>query len=289
MTQINRRAFAKNQAKPGTQTAWRSARMHKRLPFAVSQSFVASTSGSDAAPATLQPLKPHHFIHAPLVSLRQALSWAELLPSLKLGIWVVVLFAVAVWLAQTFAAPIQGAIAAYPRLGVVLFVATSTVAVLVPALTNLPLLPVAVLAWGPWWTALLLLSGWVLGASTSFTLGRHAQPLIVRYLPSVRRHADIDRLIHPQHRMGSLILLRMTFPVDVLSYALGLFSRHTTVAEIALSTALGGAPFALLFSLVPSLPATAQLSILVASALVFACYMVWVLRRSSMVDDRSGG
>ena len=100
---------------------------------------MASTSGSDAAPATLQPLKPHHIIHAPLVSLRRALSWAELLPSLKLGIWVVVLFAVAVWLAHTFAAPIQGAIAAYPRLGVVLFVATSTIAVLVPALTNLPL------------------------------------------------------------------------------------------------------------------------------------------------------
>jgi len=40
----------------------------------------------------------------------------------------------------------------------------------------------------------------------------------------------------------------MTFPVDVLSYALGLFSRSTTLAENMVSTAIGGAPFALLFA-----------------------------------------
>jgi len=41
----------------------------------------------------------------------------------------------------------------------------------------------------------------------------------------------------------------------VLSYALGLFSARTTLAENVLSTALGAAPFALLFALVPTWPA----------------------------------
>jgi uncharacterized membrane protein YdjX (TVP38/TMEM64 family) len=161
------------------------------------------------------------------------LTWAHLWPSVRAGLWVVALFAAGVWLARDYAVPIREALSAHGRVGVVAFVATSIVAVLVPLLTNLPLVPVAVLAWGPWWTAALLLSGWVIGATLSFALGRHARGWILRHFPSVARHGNIDRLIHPRHRMGSLIMLRMTFPVDVLSYALGLFSPGTSSSSSA--------------------------------------------------------
>lgn len=211
--------------------------------------------------------------------LRPQLTWAELLPSLRLGAGVVVLFGAALLLARAYAGPAQAVLAAHPRLGVAIFVATSALAVLMPLLTNLPLVPLAVLAWGPAWTALLLLVGWAAGASIAYALGRHARPLILRRFPSVQRHAGVDRLIHPQRRMGSLILLRMTFPVDVLSYALGLFSRQTTAAENLLSTTIGAAPFALLFAFYPALPATAQLAVFGLSVLVFAVYVSWVLQR----------
>jgi uncharacterized membrane protein YdjX (TVP38/TMEM64 family) len=124
----------------------------------------------------------------------------------------------------------------------------------------------------------LLLTGWIVGATLSFVLGRHARAWILRHFPSVHRHANIDRLIHPQHRLLSLIMLRMTFPVDVLSYALGLFSRSTTLSEIVLSTTLGAAPFALLFSLFPVLSATTQWAVFGVSVLGFAVYALWVLR-----------
>ncbi len=215
---------------------------------------------------------------APTGSLRPALTWPELLPPLRMGLWVLALFAAAVLLARELAVPIQAVLLAHPRLAVLIFFATSVTAVLLPALTNLPLVPIAVLAWGPAWTALLLLAGWVAGAALSFTLGRHARPFILRRFPSVCRHANIDRLIHPRHRMASLILLRMTFPVDVLSYALGLFSRRTTLRENMASTAAGGAPFAVLFALVPTLPAAAQVAVFVASTVAFAAYMAWVWR-----------
>ncbi|HEU5294541.1 MAG TPA: VTT domain-containing protein [Burkholderiaceae bacterium] len=215
----------------------------------------------------------------PFASLRHALTWAELAPTMRSGLWVVALFVSAVVLVREFAVPIQQALAAHNRLGVVLFVATSVVAVLMPMATNLPLLPLAVLAWGPWWTAALLLLGWVAGAALSFWLGRHARATILRHFPSVQRHADIDRLIHPRHRLASLVMLRMTFPVDVLSYALGLFSRSTTLAENAMSTALGAAPFALVFSWFPILSATAQAVVFVGSALAFVVYALWLLRR----------
>lgn len=215
---------------------------------------------------------------APTASLRPALTWQELLPPLRMGLTAFALFAMAVLLAREFAAPLQGVLLAHPRLAVLIFFATSVTAVLLPALTNLPLVPIAVLAWGPTWTALLLLAGWVAGAALSFMLARHARPFILRSFPSVCRHANIDRLIHPRHRIASLIMLRMTFPVDVLSYALGLFSRRTTLGENVASTAAGGAPFAVLFALVPTLPAAAQVAVFVASTLAFAAYMAWVWR-----------
>jgi hypothetical protein len=75
------------------------------------------------------------------------------------------------------------------------------------------------------------------------------------------------------------VVLRMTFPVDVLSYALGLFSRRTTLAENVVSTAIGAAPFALLFAWFPALSAAAQVALFAASALLFGAYAWWVLRR----------
>jgi uncharacterized membrane protein YdjX (TVP38/TMEM64 family) len=218
---------------------------------------------------------PMHNSSAPL---RRALTWADVWPSVRTGLWVIALFAAAVLLAREYAVPIQGVLAANGRLGIAVFITTSALAVLMPLLTNLPLVPFAVLAWGPWWTASLLLLGWMIGATLSFTLGRRASAWVLRSFPSVQRHADIDRLIHPRHRLLSLVLLRMTFPVDVLSYALGLFSRRTTLAESVLSTALGAAPFAVLFALFPTLSATAQAVVSGASVLAFAVYALWVLR-----------
>ncbi len=210
-----------------------------------------------------------------------ALTWTYLWPSVRAGLWAVALFAAGVWLAREYAVPMREVLSDNEQAAVVLFVVTSIVAVLMPLLTNLPLVPIAVMAWGPWWTALLLLLGWVIGATLSFALGRHARGWILRHLPSVTRHGQIDRLINPRHRIASLIMLRMTFPVDVLSYALGLFSPRTSMGDIALSTVIGAAPFALLFAWFPSLSTTTQLMIFGASTAVFAIYTVWLLRGPS--------
>lgn len=214
---------------------------------------------------------------SPLTSLRNALSWAELGPSIRASLGVIALFAAGIWLARHFAAPISQALAAHSVLGIGVFFVSSVVAVLLPMLTNLPLLPMAVLAWGPWFAGLIMLLGWVTGAGLSFVLGRHARAMILQHFPSVQRHAEIDRLIHPQHRLLSLVMLRMTFPVDVLSYALGLFSRNTSLLENLISTALGGAPFAILFAMFPTLPVAGQWVVFGASLVAFVFYTTWVL------------
>jgi uncharacterized membrane protein YdjX (TVP38/TMEM64 family) len=221
---------------------------------------------------------PQDPMPAPSPPLRRALTWSQWWPSVRAGLWVLALFVASVAVARWYAEPIKAALTAHGALGVAVFVVSSALAVLMPAMTNLPLVPLAVLAWGPWWTAALLLLGWTAGSALSFALGRHARDLILRHFPSVQRHADIERLIHPRQRLASLVLLRMTFPVDVLSYALGLFSPRTTLAESTLATMIGAAPFALLFALAPVLRPLAQLALFVGSALVFVAYLLWVLQ-----------
>jgi uncharacterized membrane protein YdjX (TVP38/TMEM64 family) len=217
---------------------------------------------------------------APLrAPLHRALDWPTLWPSVRAGLWVTALFGAALAAVQLWQVPLKGLLAEHRALGIAVFVAASAVAVLLPLLTNLPLVPLAVLAWGPWQTALLLLAGWMIGSALAFALGRHARGAILRHFPSALRHAQIDRLIHPRHRMASLVLLRMSFPVDVLSYALALFSPRTTAWQNLASTTLGAAPFAALFAAFPTLSGAAQVGLLGASLLAFGVYVAWVLER----------
>ncbi len=219
-----------------------------------------------------------------------ALTHRDLRPSLGALVWILLLFALAIVLARTYAAPIGAALTHHSRLGLLVFVGSTALAVVLPLFSNLPLVPFAVLLWGPAWTALLIVLGWVAGATLSFVIGRHLRPRVLRMFPKVARYAQIDDLIHPQHRVASLIVLRMTFPMDILSYVLGLFSHKTTLFENALSTAVGGVPFALLFGFFPALPGTLQALVLVASVLTFAVYARWVVRtRSESQRDNPHG
>ncbi len=202
-----------------------------------------------------------------------------MLQSLRPLAWGLLLFDLAIVLARTYATPIGDALSGHGVLGAVLFVASTALAVVLPLFSNLALAPFAVLPWGPWSTAALLLLGWVLGAALAFGLGCYLRAPLLRMFPGVTRYARIDRLLHPGHPLLSLIALRMTFPVDILSCVLGLFSRKTTAPANAASTAIGGAPFALLFAYFPTLPLAWQVALFVVCALAFAAYAFLAMRR----------
>jgi uncharacterized membrane protein YdjX (TVP38/TMEM64 family) len=211
---------------------------------------------------------------------RRAHRLQVLAPAWRGAAWALLLFVLGMVLVARYAQPLQQALAEREGWGMGVFFASSALAVLLPAASNLPLVPVAVLAWGPRWTAALLLLGWVAGAAAAFALARHLRPHVMRWVPAAARHVEIDRLVDADRRLLSLITLRMTFPVDVLSYALGLFSARVTLGEIVLSTLIGAAPFALLFAWFPALPLVAQVVVAVASVAGFALHVWWVLDRA---------
>jgi uncharacterized membrane protein YdjX (TVP38/TMEM64 family) len=190
----------------------------------------------------------------------------------------VLLFVVALTLTQRFEAQIVAALHGRESLGLAVFFASTALAVVFPLFTNMPLVPIAVVVWGPGWTAVMLELGWIAGSVVSFALARLLSRVAIQQFPRLTRHVDIDRLIHPAQPLLSLVVLRMTFPVDILSFALGLFSTRTTATQNLLATAIGVAPFALLFAFLPVLAWPAQAALLAASALAFAGYAVWVLK-----------
>ncbi len=115
------------------------------------------------------------------------------------------------------------------------------------------LIPLGAEVWGPVPTALISIAGWTLGAAAAFALARRwGSPLVARLI-GLERVRAMERRI-PRHNLFWLgVVLRMLVSVDILSYALGLFSAMRW-REYILATALGVTPFGFFFAYAGTLP-----------------------------------
>lgn len=187
---------------------------------------------------------------------------------------VITLFIGAGILAHTYALEISSAINGHSFLGKIIFVAVAAFAVIVPVFSNLFLLPFGVVAFGPNVTALLCILGWWIGSVVSFAIARTYQYKLLDRYPSLAQYEYVDVLVPKKHEFFALIFLRMTIPVDVLSYALGLFSRRISWKQNAITTLIGITPFAFIFSYIGIFPPLAQAGILTATVLLFIVYII---------------
>ena len=136
----------------------------------------------------------------------------------------------------------------HPVMGVAAFVALAALAVVFPSFTNVMFIPIGVATFGPFWAAVLCIVGWWLGSVAAFAVGRYYEKSLLSRFPSFQNYLYIDKLVTEKNMFWKLIFLRMTFPVDVLSYALALFSKRVTHSMNAITTLIGIAPFAFVFT-----------------------------------------
>ena len=131
--------------------------------------------------------------------------------------------------------------------GMVVYVLLKIVATVFAPITVLPLIVLATGLWGVWVAAFLTIIGWTLGSVIAFGVARKFG------VPIVKRFISLDEIYEFQERVNigngfwSVIFLRMIVPVDVLSYALGLFSK-IGFWTYALATVIGVIPFAFAFA-----------------------------------------
>ena len=159
--------------------------------------------------------------------------------------------------------------------GIALYVFLGILATVVAPVSTLPLLPIAVALWGPLPTAMLSIFAWGVGAVIAFALARSlGKPFVAKYL----NIGEINKWESALGRKGTfwtIILLRMLVPVDLLSYAIGLFSS-VNYKVYTLATFIGITPFAFVFSYTSTAGWNVQIVIFIALAAVVAIGVVYV-------------
>ena len=131
--------------------------------------------------------------------------------------------------------------------GYAAYVAILVASVVVAPITVLPIIPFAAVVFGPLTTALLSIVAWSIGAVIAFLIARYVgKPIVSFFIPIERLEALEGKLSGTDEFVG-LLLLRMIVPVELLSYAVGLFTK-VPLPLYTLVTILGVAPFSFIFS-----------------------------------------
>ena len=165
--------------------------------------------------------------------------------------------------------------------GMALFTILAVVSVVVPPVNSIVLTPIASAAYGVVPTALLSILGWTVGSMLAFYIARVYGEHIVRHFPSLARSSHIERLVSERYIFWSVVFLKMTFPVDILSYALGFFSR-ISFSLYFWATVVGITPFAFVFASLGGLSTKTQLLVIGVSSALFLPYWYFMARRKKV-------
>ncbi|MAH07262.1 hypothetical protein CMI38_03375 [Candidatus Pacearchaeota archaeon] len=196
-----------------------------------------------------------------------------------LGIVVIVLFFIlSSYLIQKDLLGLEGVIGK-DYLSASLYVLILVVSIVVAPVSALPLLPIASNVFGWFVAGWLSVMGWLIGSAIAFILSRrYGRPLVERVV-SLGKIEKIEKMIPEENLFWSIVFLRMSVPVDILSYVLGLFS-HVKFRTYMLASLIGIIPFAFLFSYLGTLGIYYQLLALLIALVII---LVGVLVRKKIV------
>ena len=130
---------------------------------------------------------------------------------------------------------------------VLIYIIFVALAIVIAPISAIPLLPLASNVFGWINAAIYSITGWFIGSLIAFLIARKYGKPIVGKLMNIKRLEEIEKIIPDKNVFISLIFLRMSIPVDILSYALGLFST-VHFRMFALTTFLGITPMAFVFA-----------------------------------------
>ena len=151
--------------------------------------------------------------------------------------------------------------------GMVAYVFITMLAIVVAPISTIPLIPVASGLWGWFMAAVLSIIGWTIGAQAAFYLARHFGRPLVEKIVSIDKLNKLEKRFPKRNLFWTVIFFRMAVPVDVLSYALGLFSNMNSRSYF-FATVIGITPFAFVFAYAGTLDVRFQLLALLAGVIV---------------------
>jgi len=139
----------------------------------------------------------------------------------------------------------------------------------------MPLIPVVSNIYGWFLAGVVTVIGWTFGSIIVFFISRkYGVPLIKKFV-SLKKINKFESKIPKENLFIDIVLLRMIIPVDILSYALGLFSK-VKFKTYVLATIIGITPFAFVFSFLGTIPLSYQIPGFIL--IVFIIAIIHVLR-----------
>lgn len=176
-------------------------------------------------------------------------------------------FVAATLLAQRYDETLMALAVEDSTLGMITYITVTAVAIIIAPVSTLPLIPLAVSMWGWLATGILSIIGWTIGSQAAFFLARRYGKSLVQKFISLERFTAFEKRFHSNDLFWTVVVLRMTVPVDILSYAIGLFS-NMSAQSFFIATVIGITPFAFIFSYLGSLPPGFQIMLLIEIALL---------------------
>lgn len=144
--------------------------------------------------------------------------------------------------------------------GMLVYVLLATSSTVLAPVNTLPLIPVATTLWGGLITAILSITAWTLGAIISFIIARnYGKPYLEKY-SDLEKIAKYENILGTKYVFWNIIALRMMIPVDILSYAIGLFSS-VKLSTYSLATLIGVSPFAFVLAYSATFPLPLQIGV----------------------------
>jgi uncharacterized membrane protein YdjX (TVP38/TMEM64 family) len=162
----------------------------------------------------------------------------------------------------------------------VFYVLAGVIAIVVAPLTSIPLIPVVVQVWGVFLTSILTIISWTIGSLGAFWVARKFGAPIVSKIESIDKTKEIASRVPKEKMFWSLIFLRTTIPVDILSYALGLFT-NISWRMFSLTTFIGIIPATFLFSYVGSLSLQLQIPLVLIGTIVIIYFFNLHIKKSN--------
>lgn len=127
--------------------------------------------------------------------------------------------------------------------GMIFYLLLEILSIVIAPVTTLPLVIVASKLWGWVSAGILNVIGWMIGSWLAFLIARRYGVDIVKRLISIEKIHEIENRVPKKHLFWSVVLLRSIIPADVLSYAIGIFTRMKMKSYL-LATLIGITPFA---------------------------------------------
>jgi len=193
-----------------------------------------------------------------------------------IAILILSIIGVGIWQSQMDFSVIADTLRSHPYLGAAFYIGLLIVSVVFLPLSSLPLLPLAASVYGVWMTGFLSIVGWWIGSLIAFQIARFGRKYLVK-IASLDAIDRVEKKIPKDVGFVSIVILRMIFPVDVTSFALGLL-KNLSFTLYATASLIGIIPFAFVWSYAGGELAEGKF-LISAGVFVLMTILVFVIRR----------